>query len=119
MVDAQDNQFFRCKPSTRIHHPPGGASSLGIGYSTLNAHGKNSEGSIDKGSVHTDSNNLSSNTENNDSNSQLQACQTVEMNSDIVHTNNNNGNNGLSSGNLKTNVKVHNPPGGKSSFSLY
>ncbi|KAK9173142.1 Uncharacterized protein cmbei_4001513 [Cryptosporidium meleagridis] len=120
-MDAQDNQFFRSKPSTRIHHPPGGSSSLGLGFSafsdTCNSSNTNkNETNCNKQQItnlHATNNSL--NIENDSFNVNQNNSETSE-----VKNSDNNSSGKTSTGNsFKTNVKVHNPPGGKSTFSLY
>ncbi|KAH8738833.1 hypothetical protein FG386_002288 [Cryptosporidium ryanae] len=126
--DVSDNPFFRKKPSTKVHHPPGGTSSIGFGIGdhlcestnknkeTLSAsdnHNHNrrpeSNGNI-RGDLdmRTNDDKTDNNIENREKNIQVNA-QREYFGSDSTNFNKS----------LKTNVKVHNPPGGKSSFSLY
>ncbi|KAH8584106.1 uncharacterized protein ELE39_000394 [Cryptosporidium sp. chipmunk genotype I] len=117
-MDAQDNQFFRSKPSTRIHHPPGGASSFGIGFSAFsdtcdssNINRKETNRNIDATDYNA-KNNI--NIENNSFNLNQNNPEVIDVNNTDNHSVGK-----TPTDSFKTNVKVHNPPGGKSTFSLY
>ncbi|KAH7647251.1 hypothetical protein FG379_002394 [Cryptosporidium bovis] len=119
-MDANDNPFFRKKPSTKVHHPPGGASSLGFGIGDFVCESKNkNEEEISSVNINnkdidcdltmeTNDCKADSNIENREENVQVRTQKEHPGNDSSNYTNKN----------FKTNVKVHNPPGGKSSFSL-